>query len=89
MNLIYNQRVEQKDDKNPEKGKVFGKAELITFATDLGISIALPLCILAYIGKTLDNKFDSFPIIFLSSIFFSFLTTTVVIYFKIKKYLKK
>lgn len=81
--------MESNSPEAPKENKILQKSELISFAADLGISIAIPLCILAYSGKTLDSKYGTFPMIFLIAIFLSFFITTVIIYFKIKKYIKK
>lgn len=62
------------------------KAELVKFAYDLGISICIPLLVLAGLGIWLDRKFDTKPLFMIAGLLLSLITTGISINKKIKKF---
>ena len=64
------------------------KAELISFAMDLGISIAVPLAIFAFGGAYFDKKFETSPLLLIIGLLLSLASTTVIMMKKIKKFTK-
>ncbi|OGD66687.1 hypothetical protein A3F08_01950 [Candidatus Berkelbacteria bacterium RIFCSPHIGHO2_12_FULL_36_9] len=51
----------------------------------LGFIIAIPVAILAYFGAKLDKIYQTSPLFLLIGIVFSIITSSIVIYRKIKK----
>ena len=65
------------------EGSVFWQAVGLVF--QFGYTIALPLVVLALLGRFLDKKFDSSPILFLTTIILSLIISSVALLIKIKK----
>ncbi len=89
--LIYNPSVENTEnnikDKKEIAPKTLSKADLVSFATDIGFSIAIPLAVFVYIGHMLDSRFGSRPLFMLAGLLLSLFSTTIIMYKKIKKML--
>ncbi len=64
------------------------RSDLISFAMDVGFSIALPLAGFAYIGILIDKNYGSSPIFLIIGLILSLFTTTIILIKKVKKYLK-
>ncbi len=60
---------------------------VITFAK-VSASIAVPIVIALYLGKYLDNKYNTEPWIFLSLTFIAFIISLVSIWINMMKYIK-
>lgn len=74
-------------DKKEIAPKTLSKADLVSFAADIGFSIAIPLAAFVYIGHILDSRFGSRPLFILVGLFLSLFSTTIIMYKKIKKML--
>ena len=61
----------------------------LAFSWELGYSIAVPLIVLALLGRFLDRKFDSSPILFLIGIFLSIVISSTIVYLKAVKIIAK
>lgn len=62
--------------------------DLISFAMDVGFSIALPLALFLYIGILVDRSHGSKPTFLIVGLILSLFTTTIILIKKVKKYLK-
>ena len=63
------------------------KAELIAFAFDVGIAIAVPLAIFAFIGRTLDNSYGTSPLFLVIGLLLSLISTGIIIWKKVRDFL--
>jgi len=71
------------DSKNKEKNKQSNSQwSVFSLAMELGFLIAIPLVVLAMLGKFLDNKLETSPWLFLAGICISILITTYLVYKK-------
>lgn len=93
--LIYNPRVENTNGSNQNQNKSdklenasLTRSDLISFAMDVGFSIALPLAGFAYVGILIDNHYGSKPLFLIGGLILSLFTTTAILMKKVKKYLK-
>lgn len=68
------------------KEEISKKAELVKFAYDLGISICIPLVILAGLGIWADKKFQTKPLFMIVGLLLSLITTGISINKKIKEF---
>ncbi len=68
-----------------EKKEKRGLWQAVSLAWELGYTIAIPLVILALIGRFLDKKFDSSPWLFLTGIILAFFLSTIAVYLKTSK----
>ena len=68
------------------KDKEVKKADLIKFAYDLGISICIPLVLLAGLGVWIDRKFNTKTIFLISGLLLSLITTSISIKRKVNKF---
>ncbi len=57
----------------------------LSLAFQLGYTIAIPLVVLALLGRFLDKKFDTSPWLLLAGILLSLMITSWMIYIKISK----
>lgn len=60
-------------------------AELITFATDLGFSIVIPIALLTFGGRFIDKKFDTAPWFMIGGLLISVFVTGYIVFKKTKK----
>jgi F0F1-type ATP synthase assembly protein I len=67
--------------------KLFSKKynNALNLALQLGYLISLPLVGLAGLGRFLDKKYDSSPILLLSGIFLAMLVSSILVYRKAKR----
>jgi F0F1-type ATP synthase assembly protein I len=80
-----------KDQQNtPEETEkvALTRSDLISFAMDVGFSIALPLAGFAYVGILIDKNYGSSPIFLIIGLILSLFTTTIILMKKVRKYLK-
>lgn len=68
--------------------KSLNKSELVSIAFELGFIIALPVVAFGWLGKWLDAKLGTFPIMTLIGIFTAIVSTSVWIYRKFRNYFK-
>ena len=61
---------------------------LISFAR-ISASIAIPIIIALYLGKYLDNKYNTEPWIFLGLTFIAFIISMIFIWINMMKYIKE
>lgn len=71
---------------NKEKS-VFWQAAGLAF--QFGYTITIPLVILVLLGRFLDKKFDSSPVLFLTSIVLSLIVSSIVLLIKVKKVMEQ
>ncbi len=81
--FYYTRGVEE--EKKQEKDALT-KSDLISFAFEVGGSIALPLVILALGGRLLDKYFDSSPLFLILGLLLSLISTAYLISKKVKKF---
>ncbi len=62
---------------------------LLSFATQLGFSLATPLVICIGLGLLADSQFGSKPVGTIIGAIFGFITSQYMLYKSIKPYLKK
>lgn len=75
----------EENDKNNNK-KTWSALSL---AWQLGYSIAVPLIVLALLGRFLDKKFNTSPWLLLTGIFLSLIVSTFAVYNKTIKILQE
>jgi len=73
-----------------KKGEDIKKERSIFFKTfslawELGYTIAAPIVIFAFLGRFLDVKYDSSPILLLIGIFFAMIVSGAMIFRKAKR----
>lgn len=74
--------------KKAEKEKsVFWQA--VGLAFQFGYTIAVPLVALALVGRFLDKKLDSSPLLFLTGIVLSIITSSIVLLMKVKRVMEE
>ncbi len=66
--------------------KSLSKSELISIAFQLGFIIAIPVVVFGYLGKWLDEKAGTDPLLTLIGIFTAITFTSIWIYRKFKSY---
>ena len=71
---------------DPKPKKSLNKSELVSIAFELGFIIALPIVGFGLLGKWLDARFGSEPMITLAAILLAITSTSVWIYRKFKNY---
>lgn len=79
---------EQKKPETSDEKAILTRNDLISFAMDVGFSIAVPLAGFVYIGILMDRSYDSKPMFLVSGLLLSLLTTTIILIKKVKKYLR-
>jgi len=72
---------ENKESKKEQSNLWFS----LSVAGQLGWMIALPIVILAVVGRYLDHRFDSSPVLLLAGILLSIMISSWVVYFKVIK----
>lgn len=68
--------------KSGEKKQIDSQWSVFSLAMELGYLIAIPLVVMALLGRFLDKKFDSSPWIFLAGICLAIVITTYLVYKK-------
>lgn len=63
------------------------RAELIAFAFDVGMAIAGPLAVFAFIGRTIDKSYDTSPLFLIIGLLLSLVSTGIIIWKKVKHFL--
>lgn len=63
--------------------------QTISLSLQLGFTIALPLIFSAIVGRILDKKLETTPLFLLAGILVALITSTILIYKKIKTILKE
>jgi ATP synthase protein I len=74
----------EKSQKPEEKNQVW---YALSLAWQLGYSIAIPLVILALLGRFLDKRFGTSPWLLLAGVLLSLVISTFAVYFKTIKIL--
>ena len=72
-------------DKNDKKNQETWSA--LSLAWQLGYTIAIPLIVLALVGRFLDKRFGTSPWLLLVGIFLSIIISTFSVYYKTVKIL--
>ena len=86
--------MDTEQDKQEEAGNLFANAkpmttaELIGFASEVGLSIALPLAGLVFIGHLADIHFNTGHVGLIAGLVFSIVPVSLILLIKIKKILK-
>lgn len=80
------------EEKKQNKGKMKSavpatKGELIAFASEVGISVAVPLAILAFVGRSIDKTYDTTPAFLVVGLLLSIVSTTIIIWKKVKNFI--
>lgn len=73
-------------EKNDNKNQ--GTWSALSLAWQLGYSIAIPLVVLALLGRLLDKKFGTSPWLLLAGVLLSLVVSTFAVYFKTIKILE-
>jgi F0F1-type ATP synthase assembly protein I len=63
------------------------RAELIAFAFDVGLAIAVPLVIFALGGRFIDRSYGTSPLFLIIGLLISLITTGITIWKKVKHFL--
>ncbi len=63
------------------------KAELIAFASDVGIAIAVPLALFAFGGRWIDRQYGTTPLFLIIGLLLSLVSTGIIIWKKVKNFL--
>jgi len=71
------------------KDKKFDSLFLLSFATQLGFSLAMPLVVCIGLGILVDNKLGVKPVGITTGIILGFITSFYMLYKSIKPYIKK
>ena len=74
-------------DEKPNKE--FAKRQLISIAFQLGFIIAIPVVLFGFVGKWLDARTGTYPLLTLIGIFAAIVSTSVWIYRKFRSYFKQ
>lgn len=61
----------------------------LRIAGDFGVTIAIPVVVLAYLGKRLDTRFDTAPWLLIVGFALAAVTSGILIYRKAKRYGKE
>lgn len=61
----------------------------LSLAWQLGYTIAIPIVVLALVGRLLDQKFGTFPWLLLAGILLSLVVSSVLIYKRVVKVLDR
>jgi hypothetical protein len=69
-----------------KQNQSFKKSELIALAFQLGFIIAIPVVVFGFLGKWLDGKAGTAPLLTLIGIFTAIVFTSIWIYRKFKRY---
>lgn len=71
---------------NNKPNKGLSKFELVSIAFQLGFIIAIPVIVFGFLGKWLDAKAGTYPLLTLIGIFTAIISTSIWIYRKFKSY---
>lgn len=81
--------MKKKEEKNiPKENDSDNNFSPFSLAFELGYIIAIPIVALGLLGRILDKKFDSSPVLLLVGIFLSIILSSFGIYRKVKKIIK-
>ncbi len=84
----------EKEENNEVKPSAFETkqplttAELISFATEVGFSIAIPLAGFVFVGILIDKNLHTSPLGLIIGLLLSLISTSMVLLTKLKKFLK-
>jgi F0F1-type ATP synthase assembly protein I len=79
---------QEKQTTDTIKGKVpTTKAELVSFAFEVGSAIAVPLVVFALGGRVLDRNFDTGHLFLIAGLLLSLISTGIIIYKKVKNFI--
>jgi len=81
---VESQEVQNKEVK---KGAPTTRAELIAFAFDVGMAVAVPLVVLALGGRYIDKTFGTSPLFLILGLLLSIISTGIIIWKKTKSFL--
>ncbi len=76
-----------KSEVSPKKENEGQVWSALSLAWQLGYTVAIPLVILALIGRLLDKKFGTSPWLLVVGIFLSLIISTIAVYYKTIKIL--
>lgn len=76
--------MENTSNEGPKKESL--KADLLTFAYELGAWIVIPLVVLLLLGIYIDKKFDTKPIGMIVGLLLSLMSTSISIARKVKNF---
>jgi ATP synthase protein I len=65
-----------------EENKNEGAWSALSLAWQLGYTIAIPIVVLALVGRILDKRFGTSPWLLLAGIFISLFLSTIAVYYK-------
>lgn len=88
LNILREVENQEKKDAGEEKGNVkeaMNKAELISFAFEIGYTISVPIIILVLGGRLLDKAFATAPLFMIIGLLISVFSTGYIIYKKTKR----
>lgn len=77
------------DGAKPKGQKSFEKGKLISLAFELGFIIAIPVVFFGFLGKWLDGKAHTSPLLTLIGIFTAIVFTSLWIFRRFKEYFSK
>lgn len=80
--LLKNKTAMKERKLHPPVGGKSSTALAISFAWELGYSIAVPLVLLALGGRLLDRRFDTEPFLFLAGVLLSIFISTFIVFKK-------
>lgn len=83
-----NKEIEQSSQSTFETEPPLTTANLISFASEIGFSIAIPLAGFVFVGHILDKNTGTSPMFIIVGLLLSLITTSIIILTKIKKFLK-
>ena len=76
------------DEKPKQKSDAYYYVLAIRMATDLGFTIAVPAVLAAVLGKWLDERWGTYPLMFVLLLIVAFCLTAFLVYRKAKTYAK-
>lgn len=81
--------MEKKEEKKSPRQKETGDSfSPLSLALELGYVIAIPIVVFGLLGRFLDKKFDSSPVLLLAGILVSIIVSSIGIYSKVRKIIK-
>ncbi len=83
---MENNTQEEKQQKKEDENNALTTAELVSFATEIGYTVAVPLIILLVAGRVIDKNFGTAPLFLIIGLLLSIISTGIIIYKKVKKF---
>jgi len=77
------------EEAKKEEKKPIENINLVSFAFDLGFSIAIPLVVFAVLGRLADKHWDISPLGLLSGLLLSVVISCFLVYRQVKKIFSK